>query len=124
MKAKIDAPPYLTPEQGKALFNFFVDVIEAQRMRMKQLEFGGHVWGTVGQIAKIIGMSASGTSGLIERIRAAGFEVRQTNPSAISGHPMRTRYRIGDVQAGMYLLKSLNHVNKALKPTKDERNQD
>lgn len=114
MKAKIDTLPSLTPEQGKALFDFFVDVIEAQRMRMKQSESNGFVWGTVGQVAKLIGMSASGTSGLIERIRAAGFKVRQTNPNAIPGHPMRTRYHIGDVQAGLYLLKSLNHVTKTL----------
>lgn len=114
MKAEIDTLPYLTPEQGKALFDFFVDVIEAQRMRVMQAELSGNVWGTIGQIAKLIGMTSSGARALIARIRAAGFEVRQTDPNAIPGRPMRTRYRIGDVQQGLYLLRSIDRITKTL----------
>lgn len=114
MKAKIDDLPYLTPEQGKALFNFFVDVIEAQRERAGLPMLGGQAWGTVGQIAKFLDMSTSGARSLLERIVSAGSRLRQTNPNAIPGRPMHVRYYIEDVQAGLYLLKSINHITKTL----------
>lgn len=114
MKAKIDTLPYLTPEQRKALFDFFVDVIEEQRERAGLPALDGQAWGTVGQIAKFFDMSTSGVRNLLERIVSAGFRLRRTDPNAIPGRHMHMRFCIKDVQEGMYLLKSINHIIKTL----------
>lgn len=102
-----------SPKQGEALCAFFVEVMEAQRKWTEKASAGGgQVWGTTKQIAKRLGMDASHVSGMLSELAAAG-KIRRTDPNAIPGRPMRTRYHIGDLEAAMMGLDAANDRKEA-----------
>ena len=105
--------PFLTPRQGEAICAFIVEAMEVQRKWIEKAAEGGkQVWGTTKQIADHLGMDASHVSGMLSELAAAG-KIRRTNPNAIPGRPMRTRYHIGDVEAAIGFATPANDRKEA-----------
>ncbi len=104
----------LTPKQGEAICTFIVEALETQRRWTETATAGtAQVWGTVGQIAKRLGMDASGVHRLIAGIRSSGCKLRTLKPDAIPGHKTAARYHIGDVESAMMGLDSANDRKEA-----------